>query len=156
MITAAQQNFLETCATAANGAGHVFPIMAACEASLESSWGASELAKGAHNLFGTKQSLHPEYGTVHLPTREFLKGQWLTVDAAWVVYPDVRTCFLERMNTLRRLAPEYPHYAFAIEAKDAETYITEVSLSWSTDPDRAKKVLQIYHAHAASLRLENV
>ena len=79
MITVAQQEFLEQCFLAAVRAEHVFPEMAACEAALESRWGTSELALRAHNVFGTKQRLHPEYGTIHLPTKEFLHQQWVTV-----------------------------------------------------------------------------
>jgi flagellum-specific peptidoglycan hydrolase FlgJ len=49
--------------------------MAACEAALESTWGASELATKGNNLFGQKQQVHPEFGTLHIPTREFINYQ---------------------------------------------------------------------------------
>jgi hypothetical protein len=75
----------------------------------------------------------------------------VTVESAWVVFPDLPTCFADRMATLKRLAPHYSHYAAALAAKTPEDYISQVSLSWSTDPQRAAKVLSIYHAHAALL-----
>jgi flagellum-specific peptidoglycan hydrolase FlgJ len=126
---------------------HIFPLMAACEAALESSYGRSELARDALNLFGTKQHQHPEYGTLSLPTKEFLDGQWQVVDANWVKYPTLADCFLDRMHTLGRLAPKYAHYAAALAATDAETYVLEVSKSWASDPERAAKVIQIYNEY---------
>lgn len=144
MATPKQLTFVASVAKAGRLVGHIWPGMAACEAALESEWGASELALKAHSLFGAKQQEHPVYGTLHLPTREFLNHQWVTVDAEWCEYPDFATSFLERMNTLRRLAGSYPPYAAALAAATAEVY---VSLSWSTDPNRAQKCLEIYHGH---------
>jgi flagellum-specific peptidoglycan hydrolase FlgJ len=151
-----QRAFLEKAADEAAKANHPFPHMAACEAALESSWGNSQLAREDCNLFGTKQHSHPIYGTVNLPTREWVNGpdghrvdgRWVSVTSQWVKYPDWRTCFSDRLVTLERLSNAYPHYAAALRATDAETYIAEVSKTWSTDPDRAKKVLSIYQAFA--------
>jgi flagellum-specific peptidoglycan hydrolase FlgJ len=128
--------------------------MAACEAALESAhvtpqgsiYGASQLAQQANNLFGMKQHSHPVYGTLNLPTKEFLHQQWVTVNADWVKYPDWATCFVDRMATLTRLAPAYPHYAAALAATDPVTYVTEVSRSWSTDPNRGHTVISIYNS----------
>jgi flagellum-specific peptidoglycan hydrolase FlgJ len=151
MISAQEQGWLLITYEAAIKSGHIYPAMAACEAALESDWGRSVLAVKALNVFGCKQHVHPEYGTLNLPTREFLDHAWVTVEAAWIEFPDLATCFTDRMATLTRLAPHYPHYAAALAAKDPVTYINQVSMSWSTDPQRATKVLSIYHAHAALL-----
>jgi len=83
--------------------------------------------------------------------REFLNRQWVTVDATWCEYPDFATSFLERMNTLRRLAGSYPHYSAALAAATAEVYVSQVSLSWSTDPQRGEKCIDIYRAHGDAL-----
>lgn len=151
MATAEQMNFLTGAAAAAKAAGHVFPAMAACEAAVESGWGASELAREDNNLFGCKQHEHPVYSTVHIPTREFENAHWLTVDAAWVKYPTVQDCFADRMNTLRTMMTSYPHYAEALAAETPEAYVTAVSRSWSTDPERAANCIAIYHAHESAL-----
>ena len=145
-----QKQFLDRAAAEAVKANHPFPQMAACEAALESSYGQSELARAGNNLFGMKQHQHQEYGTMNLPTREFLLGQWRQVLAAWIAYPDWRACFADRLATLERLAPVFPHYKAAIEARDAQTYITEVSKTWSTDPLRGQKVLSIYQEYTAA------
>lgn len=138
--------WLATTATAALDAGHVYPEMAACEAAEESNYGLSFLAREDNNLFGMKQHQHPAYGTVALPTREFLDGAWETVDATFVRYPDLKACFADRMATLVRLSSVYPHYAEALDAPGPIEYVLAVSKTWSTDPSRALKVIAIYNA----------
>lgn len=147
-MTQQQKEFLSNITDEARKSGHVFPEMAACEAALESGWGKSLLAIQDRNLFGTKQHRHPIYGTHVLPTREFEGGEWITINSSWISYPDAADCFRDRMATLLRLASVFPHYAAALDAKDAETYIREVSATWSTDPGRADKVLGIYRDFA--------
>ena len=145
-----RQRLLEKLAAAADRAGHVWPQYAACEAAVETGWLSSSSASQANNLFGCKQHSHPIFGTVSLPTREFLGGQWIELRADFVSYPSWDASFLDRMETLRRLAPEYPHYAAALSATDGETYVRQVSQSWSTDPFRADTVLTIHRAHFAA------
>lgn len=144
MLTAQQREFLEKAATEAAKANYPFPRMAACEAAEESDYGLSELARDGNNLFGMKQHRHPVYLTMNLPTREFLTGEWKQVSAEWVKYPDWSACFADRLATLARLASVYPHYAAALRASDPETYVAQVSQTWSTDPERGHKVLAIY------------
>lgn len=144
----AQRQFLDKATAEAVKANHPFPRMAACEAALESSWGNSSLAREGNNLFGMKQHVHEVYGTMNLPTREFIGGLWTSVLAAWVAYPDWRACFADRLATLERLSNVYPHYKAALNAQDAQTYIAEVSRTWSTDPQRGQKVLSIYQEYA--------
>jgi flagellum-specific peptidoglycan hydrolase FlgJ len=158
IMNQAQKQFLDAAATQAVKANHPFAQMAACEAALESTWGHSELAREANNLFGMKQHSHPIYGTMSLPTREWavpsgdthkIDGRWIVVNANWVKYPDWRACFCDRLATLERLSNAYPHYKAALEAKDARTYIISVSESWSTDPERALHVQGIYEEYIA-------
>jgi flagellum-specific peptidoglycan hydrolase FlgJ len=144
-----QDAFLVRAAAAAHAAGHLFPDYAACEAALESGWGRSHLATEANNLFGQKQA-HPALsgtGSLTLPTREFLHGAWVAVQAVWVRFPDWASCFRERMELLRSLAGEYPNYRRALAAATGEDFVVEVSRTWSTDPARAAKVLDIYRRH---------
>jgi flagellum-specific peptidoglycan hydrolase FlgJ len=139
---------LEACADA-KAAGHIFPEYAAAESALESAWGLSQLALKANNLFGQKQS-HPPLPattTLTLPTREFLHGHWVSVSANWVQFPSWEACFAARMALLRHLAASYPAYQEALAAVSGPEFITKVSKSWSTDPERAGKVLSIYDAH---------
>lgn len=144
-----QTIFLSRAYRAAQAAHHIFPAFAACEAALESGWGRSQLAVEANNLFGQKQSHPPLAGTetIAMPTREYLHGHWLTVSANWAKFADWSECFRARMEVLERLSRAYPHYAAALKAANGEQYVTAVSQSWSTDPERAGKVLEVYDAH---------
>jgi len=146
-----QQQFLLRAAAAARVAGHLYPDFAACEAALESGWGHSQLAVEANNLFGQKQAHPPLPGTetLSLPTREFLHGAWVSVQANWVKFSGWESCFRERMSLLRSLARAWPNYRRALAAKTGEQFIAAVSRTWSTDPARAGKVLSVYHAHRA-------
>jgi flagellum-specific peptidoglycan hydrolase FlgJ len=147
-----QRAFLDRASGEAAIARHPFPKMAACEAALESAWGNSALARDANNLFGMKQHAHAVYGTMNLPTREFEKGAWIQTVASWVKYPDWASCFADRLATLQRLANAFPHYKAALAAIDAESFVTEVSKTWSTDPQRAQKVLSIYQQWQTSIQ----
>jgi flagellum-specific peptidoglycan hydrolase FlgJ len=167
MTTALQDNFLRNSSAAARAAGHIFPEYAACEAALESTWGQSRLAREANNLFGQKQSPEkqspekqspdsidgsaiPDAGVLAMPTQEFLHGRWVTVVARWTRFTDAAACFRARMALLRRLEHSYPAYGRALAATTGEAFIEEVSRAWSTDPQRAAKVLAIHRQHCAS------
>ena len=146
--------FIPKALVAAYQGMHMFPEYAVCEAALESAWGGSRLAIEANNLFGQKQSHHPGaivYPTLDMRTEEWDAGQMVTTLAQWPVFPDWPTSFMERMQLLTRLADAYPHYAAALAATDGETFVREVSQTWSTDPLRADKVLEIYNAHKETL-----
>jgi flagellum-specific peptidoglycan hydrolase FlgJ len=156
MTTTLQDSFLRQASAAARAAGHIFPDYAACEAALESTWGQSRLAREANNLFGQKQSIHgaatpgANAGVLAMPTQEFLHGRWVTVIAQWARFTDHTACFRARMALLHRLEHSYPAYARALAAATGEAFIEEVSRVWSTDPQRAAKVLAIHRQHCAS------
>ena len=124
--------------------------MAACEAALESGYGRSVLAVEDRNLFGMKQHQHPEYGTATLPTNEFYGGEWKTVEANWVVYPDWQACFKDRMATLKRLAPVYQHYKNALAEAGSGTILRLRSFTHLVDrPEKGGEGTQmIYDAVA--------
>lgn len=145
------EQFLVTMAAEAKAATHPWPEYAACEAALESAWGTSKLYLQAGNIFGMKQHHPPIFDTIELPTKEYVNGQWQTVIASWVKYPTAADCFADRLDTLRRLSLQdgYERYAAALAATTGEDFIIQVSAKWSTDPDRAKKVLETYAKHAA-------
>lgn len=154
MASAAQVQTLLRFRDAAKAAGHIWPEYAACEAALESRWGASELARLGRNLFGQKQRTPPTpplFETVELPTEEIVSGAAVREMARWVVFPTIAECFRERMFTLRTLRIFYSDYARALAATTGEEYVIAVSRKWSTDPQRAEKVLEIYRAHSNAL-----
>lgn len=138
-------DFLQKAKQAAMNIGLQWPGYVAAEAALESRYGQSMLVLKANNLFGMKaHSSTPTERVLELSTKEFVNGQWITAMARWMRYSDWEACFRDRQATLVRLAPSYPHYAAALAAGDGETYERELSATWSTDPHRADKVLEIY------------
>ena len=143
MTTEIQLAFLRKAYSAALISGHIFPGVAAAEAALESAWGTSGLALKANNLFGLKKAQNWLGQTVSILTREYLSGKWITVPAQWPVFASWQECIAARMATLNRVGV----YADALKATTPEEFITRVSAHWATDPDRATKVLAIYHAH---------
>lgn len=145
------RTFLKQLSDAATEAGHIWPGYAACEGALESAWGKSELFLQDNNIFGMKQHSHPTYGTVNLPTKEYINKKWVVVEAAFVKYDNIMESFKDRMVTVIRLAPFYLHYKCALAASNGEDFITYISTTWSTDPLRAKKVLDIYHRYFRDL-----
>jgi flagellum-specific peptidoglycan hydrolase FlgJ len=141
-------DFLHRAVAAALAAGHVFPEFAACEAALESGWGESRLAREANNLFGQKSGRFTEsLPTLSLPTREFLHGRSVIVPATWPKFYDWIGSFAARMVLLKGESL----YAAALASADGQSFVREVSRHWSTDPDRAEKVLEIYSAHQGDL-----
>jgi flagellum-specific peptidoglycan hydrolase FlgJ len=148
-----QDSFLRQATAAATAAGHIFPGYAACEAALESNWGQSLLAREANNLFGQKQSAPPVAGTltVALPTQEFVRGAWITVPAHWVCFRTLEGCFRARMALLEQARHIHSAYECALRAATGEEFVEQVSRAWSTDPQRAAKVLAIHRQHIASL-----
>lgn len=156
MITETQQQALLQMYSAAKAAEHIWPAIAACEAMEESGWGTTKCFLEARNPFGEKQT-HPQYyPTLNLPTWEVIRGQKQSTMGAFIWFPNYIEAFKFRMDTLKRL-PEY--YADAIAAATQEDFITQVCGfwdkanppqyhgRWSTDPNKAKTVLQIYNAH---------
>lgn len=145
-----QEQFLRAAWKAALTSRHIFPEYAACEAALESGYGHSMLAQD-NNLFGMKFHLHPdhpEWKEVSLPTKECVNSKWISCNSNWLWYPDWAACFADRMATLNRLAPHFPNYKAALEARSGAEYVTEVSKTWSTDPERGQKVLAIFNSIA--------
>jgi flagellum-specific peptidoglycan hydrolase FlgJ len=147
MITLAQKNSLALAYTQAKNSGHIFPDIAACEVMVESTWGTTELFRIGNNGFGEKQHHPPVFETLTLPTWEVLHGVKVPVRADFIKFPSLADCFQSRMDTLNRLKASYPDYGMALSAPDGETFARCVSRTWSTDPDRADKVLSIRHSH---------
>lgn len=151
MATPQQLQNLRNLFLAAQSSDHIFPAMAACEACLETGWLSSELGRDYCNLFGqkvSKDSPNP-YLQVRMPTWEVIGGHRINIMASFVWYPTQAVAFTERMNLLDRLQETFPEYKEALHAENADDYVRSVSKKWSTDPDRAEKVLEIYYAHPA-------
>jgi flagellum-specific peptidoglycan hydrolase FlgJ len=156
MLTQEQKDWTEKTFTSACLSGHIFPYMAACEAALESRFGESQLAREGNNLFGMKKHQHNLYGVLALPTKEFTRFGWTEVDAEWEKYDSLEKCFEDRMSTLNRLRSMYTEYELALTANNETKYIVSVSLRWSTDPQRAIKVMDLRREIFGDLEREKI
>src|SRR5262249_7335055 len=63
------------------------------QAILESGWGRSGLTQSANNYFGIKGT--GPAGYVVLPTKEYLNGQWVTINAKFRKYHNAQESFTD-------------------------------------------------------------
>lgn len=123
------------------------------EGALESGWGRSQLATEGFNLFGVKADPAWHGDVLTMPTREFLKGQWVLVDARWRKYPGWLGAIADHAAFLMG----NPRYAAAFQAPDAEGFTKAVAAAgYATDPAYADKILSIIRAHNLVAALDNI
>ena len=105
------------------------------QAALESRFGASQLAREAHNYFGIKA--HKGHEEIVMPTTEFSGGAARQVTAAFAKYGSMQECFACRDRILMTGAV----YAAAREMRaDEAAFIDEMARHWATDPHYAEKL----------------
>lgn len=115
------------------------------QAALESGWCHSALAFEAHNLFGVKADASWHGETITMPTREYLHGRWVTVQAKWRKYQTWEACIEDHAGFLL-YNPRY-HAAFAAR-DDVEAFIQAIAKAgYATDPNYPAKVISIIHSH---------
>ena len=78
------ENSWEGVRSAAEEAGAVFPDVVSAQWALESGWGKH--FSGTWNAFGLKGN-----GT-NANTQEFINGKWITINAGFINFPDLKTC----------------------------------------------------------------
>lgn len=105
---------------------------------LESTWGTSKLATQANNLFSVKADPSWKGAVFSIPTREFLNGQWTTVNANWRKYATWLDC-LNDHALFFKLNPRY-----------AKCWLETTGIGWSqavaaagyaTDPLYSSKLI---------------
>lgn len=115
------------------------------QAALESTWGRSQLAQAACNLFGVKADASWGGATLSLPTTEYVKGQPVTVQALWRKYPDWHACTDDHakfLTTNKRYLPAFSH------AADSEAFAQAIQLAgYATDPNYASKLIAVIRTH---------
>lgn len=95
----------------------------------------------ANNPFGIKWYEGCKYGFVSVPTREFLKGQWVWETAKFVAFPSLQDAFLFHGEIL--MDPKGP-YRSALPLKDDwQKYIQAVAKIYATDPNYAKALISL-------------
>jgi hypothetical protein len=132
-INSAYLNTWDGVAAAAKNAGAKYPEVVAAQWALESSWGKH--TSGTYNYFGLKGS-----GTT-VNTQEFINGQWVTIKAGFLDFPDLYTCVCYLVD---RWYKDYGTYNGVNRATNrnecAQLLVTE---QYATDPDYSTKLIQI-------------
>lgn len=119
------------------------------EAALESGWGSSLLARAAKNLFGVKADKSWNGDILTMRTREFIKGQWVIVQAKWRKYPDWMGCLEDHAQFLLT-NPRYEQcFTGNLSGEDFAHAVAQAG--YATDPDYAKKLIATMHSHNLTL-----
>jgi len=118
---------------AGKDAGAKYPECVAAQWALESNWGKD--ASGTHNYYGLKGS-----GTT-VNTQEFINGQWVTIKAGFLDFPDLYTCTCYLVD---RWYKDYGTYKGVNRANSrnncADLLVAE---GYATDPAYSTKLIQI-------------
>jgi hypothetical protein len=118
---------------AAKQAGAKFPEVVAAQWALESGWGAA--TSGKNNFFGLKGS-----GST-VDTKEFFNGQWVTIKAGFIDFPDIATCVTYLVD---RWYKDYKNFKGVNRASNRnECAQLLVKEGYATDPNYATKLIQI-------------
>ncbi|HEX8703970.1 MAG TPA: glucosaminidase domain-containing protein, partial [Myxococcaceae bacterium] len=109
------------------------------QAALESGWGKSGLATKGNNFFGIKGE--GPAGHVLMPTKEFLNGKWVTVNAKFRKYDSPQGSFADHGKFLR----ENKRYANAFKHTDnAAQFAREIhKAGYATDPAYSDKLISM-------------
>lgn len=114
------------------------------QAALESAWGESKLATLGMNLFGVKADRAWTGDTLELPTREFLKGKWVTVNAKWRKYSTWSECLSDHAHFLK----SNPRYSKAFATRTACAFAEAVAKAgYATDPQYSEKIRAIINKY---------
>jgi hypothetical protein len=118
---------------AGKDAGAKYPEVVAAQWALESNWGKD--TSGTHNYYGLKGS-----GTT-VNTQEFINGQWVTIKAGFLDFPDLYTCTCYLVD---RWYKDYGTYKGVNRATSrnncADLLVVE---GYATDPGYSTKLIQI-------------
>lgn len=112
------------------------------QAILETGWGKHTIGS-AKNLFGIKG--RGPAGSVRVPTREFLNGQWVTIEAAFAKYDS----FAQSIEDHAKFFLRNKRYAAALKVKDdPDSFAREIhKAGYATAPDYASQLIALMKRH---------
>lgn len=118
---------------AAKTAGSKWPECVAAQWALESGWG--QHTSGKNNFFGLKGS-----GST-VSTQEFINGQWVTIKAGFLDFPDLQTCVCYLVDRWYKDFGKYKGVNRATSRNECARLL--VKEGFATDPDYSTKLIQI-------------
>ena len=117
----------------AEHAGAKFPQVVAAQWALESGYGKH--TSGKNNYFGLKGE-----GSER-ETKEFINGQWITIKAGFIDFPDLQTCVSYLVDRWYRDYQRYKGVNRATSAEECARLL--VAEGYATDPQYAEKLIRI-------------
>jgi hypothetical protein len=118
---------------AASKAGAKYPQVVAAQWALESGYGKH--TSGKNNFFGLKGE-----GSER-ETKEFINGQWVTIKAGFIDFPDLQTCVTYLVDRWYR---DYQRFKGVNRATSAEECAKLLVVEkYATDPAYADKLIRI-------------
>lgn len=117
----------------AKQAGAKYPEVVAAQWALESGWGKH--TSGKNNFFGLKGS-----GS-NVNTQEFLNGQWVTIKAGFIDFPDIETCIYYLVDRWYKDFGKFSGVNRANSRNECAQLL--VKEGYATDPNYATKLQQI-------------
>jgi hypothetical protein len=117
----------------AKEAGSAWPECVAAQWALESGWG--QHTSGKNNYFGLKGS-----GST-VETKEFINGQWITIKAGFIDFPDLKTCVSYLVDRWYKDFDGHKGVNRATSRNECARLL--VKEGYATDPDYSTKLIQI-------------
>ncbi|RRG17359.1 mannosyl-glycoprotein endo-beta-N-acetylglucosamidase [Weissella viridescens] len=126
---------------------HVPASISIAQAALESDWGTSKLASDYNNLYGVKGSADTK--NIDLPTKEFVHGEWKTVQAPFRWYDSWNQSMWAHASLLvNGTSDNANRYASVLQSNDyrgaAKALVTG---GYATDPQYAEKLIEIIETY---------
>jgi Uncharacterized protein conserved in bacteria (DUF2272)/Mannosyl-glycoprotein endo-beta-N-acetylglucosaminidase/Putative peptidoglycan binding domain len=112
------------------------------QAIIETGWGKHTIGS-AKNLFGIKGK--GPAGTVRVPTREFVNGTWVTIEADFAKYDS----FAQSITEHARFFLKNKRYKAALKGKDDPDAFARAiqKAGYATAPDYADQLIKVMKAH---------
>lgn len=117
----------------------VLASLTLAQAILESNWGKSSLSKNANNIFGIKADKYWKGAYMEFPTKEYLNGKWVTVNAKFRRYSSIDESIQD--HTIFLTKPRYKNVIGQTDYKKATYEIWKAG--YATDPNYPNKLNDI-------------
>lgn len=119
----------------------ILPSLTIAQAILESSWGTHHIE---NNIFGMKATSNWTGKTAVRKTKEYINGEWVTVEAAFRAYDS----FNDSVRDHNKLLGELDRYKKVRQATDYRTACLEVwKAGYATDPNYPYKLIDIIETY---------
>jgi flagellum-specific peptidoglycan hydrolase FlgJ len=125
-------------ARSAKAATGVPASVTVAQAIIETGWGKHSIG-GAKNLFGIKG--RGPAGSINVPTKEFVNGKWITINANFAKYDSFEQSISEHAKFFIR----NKRYARALQVRnDADAFAREIhKAGYATAPDYAIQLIAL-------------